>query len=126
MPATRRRFRVPSRHERDDQTLGSHNSAGEAADRKADASGSGRRRSVRHGQNVRVTALGRKNHLFAGSDGGADRWAVVATLLETAKLNGVEPYTYLKDVLERMVNGHPMSRIDDLLPWNWSPSNPSE
>jgi transposase len=51
---------------------------------------------------------------------------VVATLLETAKLNGVEPYTYLKDVLERMANGHPMSRIDDLLPWHWSPSIASE
>jgi hypothetical protein len=71
-------------------------------------------------------ALGRKNHLFAGSDGGANRWAVIASLLETAKLNGVEPYTYLKDVLDRMTNGHPMSRIDDLLPWNWTASNAAE
>jgi len=71
---------------------------------------------------IRPVALGRKNHLFAGSDGGADRWAVIASLLETAKLNGVEPYAYLKDVLERMTNGHPMSRIDELLPWNWKPS----
>jgi transposase len=75
---------------------------------------------------IRPVALGRKNHLFAGSDGGADRWAVAATLLETAKLNGVEPYAYLKDVLERMANGHPMSRIDDLLPWHWSQSIASE
>jgi hypothetical protein len=72
--------------------------------------------------NESVFALGRKNHLFAGSDGGANRWAVIASLLETAKLNGVEPYAYLKDVLNRMSNGHPMSRIDDLLPWNWKPS----
>lgn len=70
---------------------------------------------------IRPVALGRKNHLFAGSDGGAERWAVIASLIETAKLNAVEPYAYLKDVLERMANGHPMSRIDDLLPWNWSP-----
>ena len=68
------------------------------------------------------SALGRKNHLFAGSDGGADRWAIVASLLETAKLNGIEPYAYLKDVLERMTDGHPTSRIDELLPWNWKPS----
>lgn len=52
--------------------------------------------------------LGRKNHLFAGSDGGADRWTVIASLIETAKLNGVEPYTYLKDILERMTDGHSM------------------
>jgi transposase len=75
---------------------------------------------------IRPVALGRKNHLFAGSDGGADRWAVVASLLETAKLNGVEPYTYLKDVLERMTNGHPMRQIDDLLPWNWKLSTVAE
>lgn len=67
-------------------------------------------------------ALGRKNHLFAGSDGGGVRWATVASLITTAKLNEVEPFTYLKDVLERMSNGHPMSRLDDLLPWNWGPS----
>jgi transposase len=65
-------------------------------------------------------ALGRKNHLFAGSDGGAVRWAVIASLLATAKLNDVEPFAYLKDVLERMSNGHPMNRLDDLLPWSWA------
>jgi hypothetical protein len=68
---------------------------------------------------IRPIALGRKNHLFAGSDGGAARWAIVASLLATAKLNDVEPFAYLKDVLERLSNGHPMSRLDDLLPWNW-------
>jgi len=70
---------------------------------------------------IRPVALGRKNHLFAGSDGGADRWAIIASLIETAKLNRVDPFAYLKDVLERMTNGHPRSRLDDLLPWNWSP-----
>ncbi len=68
---------------------------------------------------IRPITLGRKNHLFAGSDGGADRWAIVATLITTAKLNDVEPYAYLKDVLERMAGGHPMARLDELLPWNW-------
>ena len=57
------------------------------------------------------------------TDGGAARWAVVASLLATAKLNDVEPFAYLKDVLERMSNGHPMTKLDDLLPWNWPPSN---
>jgi len=71
---------------------------------------------------IRPIALGRKNHLFAGSDGGADRWAIVCSLIATAKLNDREPYAYLKDVLDRMTNGHPASRLDDLLPWNWQPS----
>jgi transposase len=71
---------------------------------------------------IRPIALGRKNHLFAGSDGGAARWAVVASLLATAKLNNVEPFAYLKDVLERMSNGHPMTKLGELLPWNWTPS----
>ncbi len=61
--------------------------------------------------------------LFAGSDGGAARWAIVASLLATAKPNDVEPFAYLKQVLERMSNGHPMSRLDELLPRNWIPSN---
>jgi hypothetical protein len=71
---------------------------------------------------IRPIALGRKNHMFAGSDGGADRWAIVSSLIATAKLNKVEPYAYLKDVLERMANGHPMGKLEDLLPWNWAPS----
>jgi transposase len=70
---------------------------------------------------IRPVTLGRKNHLFAGSDGGAERWATVCSLITTAKLNDVEPFAYLKDVLERMSNGHPASRLDDLLPWNWRP-----
>jgi transposase len=71
---------------------------------------------------IRPVTLGRKNHLFAGSDGGADRWATVCSLITTAKLNDVEPFAYLQNVLERMSSGHPMSRIDDLLPWNWRPT----
>ena len=72
---------------------------------------------------IRPVALGRKNHLFAGSDGGAERWATVCSLIATARLNDVEPYAYLSDVLKRMTDGHPMSRLDDLLPWNWSPTS---
>jgi len=72
---------------------------------------------------IRPIALGRKNHLFAGSDGGADRWAIVASLIATAKLNNAEPHAYLKDVLERMTNGHPMHEIHNLLPWNWTAPN---
>jgi transposase len=69
---------------------------------------------------IRPVALGRKNHLFAGSDGGGHRWAVICSLIETAKLNGVEPYGWLSDVLTRMVEGHPANRLDELLPWNWA------
>lgn len=72
---------------------------------------------------IRPVTLGRKNHLFAGSDGGGARWATVCSLLETAKLNGVEPYAYLSDVLRRMIDGHPASRLDELLPWNWKPAD---
>jgi transposase len=68
---------------------------------------------------IRPVALGRKNHLFAGSDGGGCRWAMLCSLIETCKLNDVEPYAYLHDVLTRMVDGHPINRLDELLPWNW-------
>ncbi len=71
---------------------------------------------------IRPIALGRKNHLFAGSDGGGERWATVCSLIATAKLNNVEPYAYLKDVLQRMTDGHPVNRLDELLPWNWAKS----
>ena len=72
---------------------------------------------------IRPVALGRKNHLFAGSDGGGVRWAIVCSLVETCKLNGVEPYAYLRDVLTRMVNGHSANRLDELLPWAWKAAN---
>ncbi len=66
---------------------------------------------------IRPIALNRKNALFAGSDGGGEHWAVIASLIETCKLNGVDPQAYLADVITRIVNGHPNSQIDDLLPW---------
>jgi transposase len=68
-------------------------------------------------RSIRLIALNRKNALFAGSDARAEHWATIASLIETAKLNDVEPLTYLSDVLTRIVNGHPNSQIDDLLPW---------
>lgn len=66
---------------------------------------------------IRPLTLNRKNTLFAGSDGGAEHWATIASLIETCKLNDVDPYAYLADAITRIVNGHPQSRIDDLLPW---------
>src|SRR6185503_16319902 len=58
-----------------------------------------------------------KNYLFAGSDGGGEHWAVIASLIETCKMNGVDPQAYLRDVLARIVARHPMGRIDELLPF---------
>ncbi|WP_436125508.1 transposase domain-containing protein, partial [Aminobacter sp. LjRoot7] len=57
-------------------------------------------------------------------DGGGGRWAIVCSLTETAKLNDVEPYAYLADVLQRMLDGHPVSGLDELLPWAWKAQNP--
>src|SRR5690349_13997880 len=69
---------------------------------------------------IRPIALGRKNSLFAGSDGGARHWAIVASLVATAKLNGVEPLAWLTDVLERMVSGRTKAHeLERLLPWAW-------
>jgi hypothetical protein len=65
-------------------------------------------------------ALNRKNALFAGSDAGAEHWATIASLIETAKLNDVEPLAYLSDILTKIVNGHSNSQIDDLLPWAYA------
>jgi transposase len=68
---------------------------------------------------IRPIALTRKNALFAGSDGGAETWAIIASLIECCKLVDVEPYAYLTDAITRIVNGHLNSHIDDLLPWTY-------
>ena len=73
---------------------------------------------------MRGVALGRKNHLFAGSDGGGEHWAVLASLVETCKMNGVDPEAYLADVLTRLTSRHPASRIDELLPWAYVQAAP--
>ena len=72
---------------------------------------------------IRPIALNRKNALFAGHDDGGRAWGRIASLIETAKINGVEPFAYLKATLEAIAAGHPQSRIDDLLPWNFTPSS---
>ncbi len=69
---------------------------------------------------IRPIALNRKNALFAGSDGGGEHWAVLASLIETCKLNGVDPQGYLADVITRIVQGHPNSRLDELRPWAYA------
>ena len=66
---------------------------------------------------LRTVALGRKNFLFAGSDSGGERAAVIYSLLGSAKLNGVDPEAYLTAVLRRIAD-HPINRIAELLPWN--------
>jgi transposase len=66
-------------------------------------------------------AIGRKNYLFAGSDRGGERAAAMYSLIETAKLNGIDPEAYLRDVLARIAD-HPNNRIVELLPWNWQPA----
>ena len=71
---------------------------------------------------IRPIALGRKNHLFAGSDGCGEHWAVIASLIETCKMNGVDPQAYLRDVLTKIVARHPMDRIDELLPFAYAPA----
>jgi len=74
-------------------------------------------------RSIRPIALNRKNALFAGSDGRAEHWAAIASLIETCKLNDVDPLSYLADVLTRIVNGHPNSEIDQLLPWAYRPQD---
>ena len=69
---------------------------------------------------LRGLALGRKSWLFAGSERGAERAALMYTLIHTAKLNDVDPQAWLADVLARIAD-HPVHRLDELLPWNWRP-----
>jgi transposase len=87
--------------------------------RAADASDIGPQRPARYGQNDREIALGRKSWLFAGSDRGGERAAVMLTLIQTAKLSEVDPQAWLADVLARIAD-HAVHRLDELLPWNWA------
>jgi transposase len=68
---------------------------------------------------LRPIALNRKNALFAGHDAGAENWATIASLIETCKLNAVDPLAYLTCTLSAIVNGHKQSQIYGLLPWNY-------
>jgi transposase len=68
---------------------------------------------------IRPQTITRKNSLFAGSDGGGRAWATIATMLQTAKMNRVDPYAWLKLTLERIAQGWSISQIEDLMPWNF-------
>jgi hypothetical protein len=65
-----------------------------------------------------MVAIGRKNWMFAGSEAGAERAATIYSLVASCKLNGLDPFAYFRDVLEK-VTTYPASKIDDLLPANW-------
>ena len=71
---------------------------------------------------VRGIALGRKSWLFCGSDRGGERAAVMYSLIVTAKMNDIDPQTWLADVLARIAE-HPVQKLDELLPWNWRKTN---
>lgn len=66
---------------------------------------------------IRPITLNRKNALFAGHDEGGKNWGRIASLIETCKLNGIEPFAYLKATLRAIASGHPAEHIDDLMPW---------
>jgi len=69
---------------------------------------------------IRAICLSRKNALFASGDDGGARWAAIASLVETCKINRVDPQRYFTDLLIRLVNGWPNNRIDELMPWCWA------
>jgi hypothetical protein len=70
-------------------------------------------------ENHPTDSIKSKNALFAGHDAGAENWATIASLIETCKLNAVDPFAYLSATLTRLVNGHKQSRIGELMPWNY-------
>ncbi len=69
---------------------------------------------------IRPIALNRKNALFAGHDEGAENWAIIASLIETCKMNAITPHAWPANTFNSIVNGHKQSQIDDLLPWNYT------
>ena len=73
---------------------------------------------------MRPIALNIKNSLFAGSDEGAENWAMLASLIKTCKLDSIKPHAYLTDVLTKLVSNWPNRRLGELLPWAWTPSHP--
>jgi hypothetical protein len=96
----------------------------EPSARTVDATDIGSQHPARYGQNDCEIALGRKSWLFAGSDRGGERAAVMLTLIQTAKLNNVDPQAWLADMLARLP-GHPAKHMRELLPWNWK-ANPTK
>jgi transposase len=74
---------------------------------------------------IRPLTLTRKNALFAGHDEGGRSWSRLASLIATCKLNSVDPYAWMKATLEAIADGHPQSRIDELMPWAFKSSPPA-
>jgi transposase len=70
---------------------------------------------------IRPIAVGRKNWLFAGSQTGGERAAAIYSVIETAKMNGLEPQSYIADVIAKIAADWPASGWDELMPWNWQP-----
>ena len=101
-----------------------HCTGGEGGGRRARASGRKPQPPARYGQNDPAIAIGRNNWLFAGSLRAGQRAAAVMSLIQSAKLNGHDPYAYLKDVLTRLPTQR-ASQIGELLPQRWQASQPS-
>jgi hypothetical protein len=71
--------------------------------------------------------IGRRNSLFCGDEGGGETWAILSSLITTAKLNEIDPETYLTDVLERIVSGRTKNKqLEELLVWNWKAARQAE
>src|ERR1700730_11643001 len=113
-PPPRSPRRAPPRRERPRRRRAARHTGAERGAHRARTSDNGPRPRARHGQNDRAIAIGRKNYLFAGSDAGGRRAAAIYSLIERAKINGLNPQHYLADVLARIAD-HPARRIAELL-----------
>src|ERR1700736_2897024 len=118
MPPPRLLRRALPRRERHHRRRAARHIGGERGAHRVRAIDNGLRPPARYGQNDRAIAIGRRAWLFAGSDRGGERSAAMFTLIETAKLNDVDPQGWLADVLRR-INDHPAAKLAELLPWNW-------
>jgi hypothetical protein len=124
MPLRRSQRRALLQRRRHHLRSASRYRSAELVAREAHAIGNESLRSARYGQNNPTIALGRKSWLFAGSERGAERAAVMYTLIQTAKLNEIDPQAWLADVLSRMAET-PQTRLSELLPCNWTSDLPS-
>jgi hypothetical protein len=120
MPPRSRRCREPLRYEQLHRSHAARHIVVETGAHTAYANGNGSQLLARYGQNDRAIALTRKNALFAGRDEGAENWAMLASLIETYKLHGVNPEAYLTDLLTKLVNNWSNRRIAEPTPWRWS------
>ena len=74
---------------------------------------------------MKPVVIGRKNWLFAGADAGGETLADAMTIIESAKLSGLDPEAYLTDIFRR-IHDHKINRLDELLPWHWADANETE